>query len=77
MLLDPTLDIYDSNGQAIATNDDWRDTQELPIDSAGLAPGNDREAAVMQAFIPGAYTAIVRGKNGTTGNALVEAYHIQ
>jgi hypothetical protein len=26
---------------------------------------------------PGAYTAIVSGVNGTTGNALVEAYEVR
>jgi hypothetical protein len=32
------------------------------------------EAALVQTSPPGAYTAIVRGQNASTGIALVEAY---
>jgi len=72
-LLDPTLEIHDQNGQ-IAANDDWRTNQETEITASGFAPGDDREAAVVLSLWPGAYTAIVRGKAGGTGNALVEVY---
>ena len=39
-------------------------------------PQDDREAALVTDVSPGSYTAIVRGKNGTTGVALVEIYHL-
>ena len=73
-LADPTLDLYDSNGLLLASNDNWRDTQEAEIIATGIPPGNDLEAAVVITVPPGGTTAIVRGKNGTTGVALVEVY---
>ena len=41
-----------------------------------MAPRDDRESAVLLSLLPGNYTAIVRGKNNTTGVALVEAYRL-
>jgi hypothetical protein len=73
-LPDPTLEVHDGNGALIATNDDWRDTQDLAIIATGLAPANDLESALVATFTPGNYTAIVRGFNNRTGNALVEMY---
>jgi phospholipase/lecithinase/hemolysin len=76
-LLDPTLELYDSNGNQIAANDDWKNPQQQAIQATNLAPSNTKEAAIVAAFLtPGNYTAVVRGKNGTTGVALVEAYRI-
>ena len=75
-LLDPTLELFDSNGNQIANNDDWRDSQEGIITSTGLAPSDDREAALFAHLAAGAYTAVVRGANGTTGVALIEAYNL-
>jgi probable HAF family extracellular repeat protein len=72
-LMDPMLEIHDLNGQ-IAVNDDWRSDQETEIRAAGFAPGDEREAAVILSLWPGNYTAIVRGKGNTGGNALVEVY---
>ena len=37
-LLDPTLALFDAQGSQIATDDDWKDTQESPIEATGLAP---------------------------------------
>jgi len=76
-LTDPTLELHDSNGGIIASNDNWKDTQEAEIEAAGLAPTNDFESAIAATLIPGAYTAIVRGQNNTTGVALVEAYQLE
>jgi hypothetical protein len=73
-LPDPTLAIFDVNGTRIAFNDDWRDTQESDIAGTGLAPLNDLESAIAGTVAPGSYTAIVRGFNDTTGNALVEVF---
>ena len=71
---DTTLDLRDANGTQIASNDDWRSTQQQEIVLAGLAPNDDREATILANLSPGAYTAIVRGKNDSVGIALVEAY---
>jgi WD40 repeat protein len=76
-LSDPTLTLYDSNGSVIGTNDNWREAHQPEIEAAGLAPADDREAALFASLAPGAYTAIVAGKANTTGIGLVEAYHVQ
>ncbi|MDQ3414220.1 MAG: DUF4331 domain-containing protein [Verrucomicrobiota bacterium] len=75
VLADPTLEIYQGD-TLIASNDNWRDTQEAEIIATGLAPQNDLESAVVLTVSPGAYTMIVRGKDGTTGNGLVEGYDL-
>ena len=75
-LQDPTLDLYDSNGVVIMSNDNWRDSQETLLQSSGLTPANDAESAIITSLAPGAYTAIVRGSNDTTGVALVEVYNM-
>ena len=75
-LADPTLELHAGSGALIASNDNWKDTQQAAISTTGLAPPNDKESAILHTFSPGSYTAIVRGKNNTTGVALVEAYDI-
>ena len=76
-LADPTLDLHDANGVIIRSDDNWRDSQESLIQSAGLAPTNDAESAIIRSLTPGSYTAAVRGKDGGTGVALVEVYNLQ
>jgi hypothetical protein len=78
-LANPTLDLVNSSGTVIRTNDNWQDdpAQSAEIQAAGLAPGHTQEAALVQTVSPGQYTAIVRGSGGTTGVGLVEAYNIQ
>jgi hypothetical protein len=76
-LQDPTLSLYDSNGNVMAINDNWRDGQQPEVAAAGLAPTDDREAAIFASLTPGAYTAIVTGKGSATGVGLVEAYNVQ
>jgi hypothetical protein len=73
-LADPLLELHDADGSILATNDNWRDTQEAEIEATGLAPTNDAESAIVSTLAPGNYTAIVRGVGDTTGLALVEAY---
>jgi hypothetical protein len=68
--------LHDSNGTLFASNDNWRSTQQAQILATGLQPSNDAEPAIVATLAPGAYTAIVAGKNNTTGTALVEAYYI-
>ena len=60
----------------IASNDDWRDTQELVIEATGLAPTDNSEAAILAPLPAGAYTAVVRGMEGLAGTALVEMYNL-
>jgi len=75
-LQDPTLELRDSNGNLVAQNDNWRDFQGDAIPTT-LQPGDDRDSAIAITLAPTAYTAIVRGKNGTTGTALVEFYDLK
>jgi arylsulfate sulfotransferase len=76
-LSDPTLTIYDANGSAIASNDNWQsDPNNLVLQRNGLAPPNPVESALVLHLPAGAYTAVVSGASGATGNALVEVYHL-
>jgi hypothetical protein len=75
-LVDPTIELHDGNGMTIASNDDWRDEQETVINATGIPPTKDAESAIVSTLVPGSYTAIVRGKNNTTGVALVELYQL-
>jgi hypothetical protein len=84
-LPDPSLELHDGAGATIATNDNWRSTQigglltsgqSIDIQASLLAPLNDAESAIIATLSPGAYTAVVRGANNTTGIAVVEGYDL-
>ena len=75
-LSDPILELYDGNGALLAKDDDWRMSQEQQLIQTGLAPADDRESAMLLLLQPGAYTAIVRGKDNGTGIGLVEVYNL-
>ena len=77
-LANPTLDLVNSSGTVIRSNNNWKDDpqQRAEIEAAGLAPSHDEEAALVETVAPGAYTAVVRGSTRTTGVGLVEAYNI-
>jgi len=78
VLADPTLELHDSNGTTLITNDDWQDD---PLSASqltfhNLAPQDSREAGIFTSLSPGAYTAILAGSGGGTGIGLVEIYNI-
>jgi len=75
-LQDPTLDLVNSEGAVLRSNNNWKDSQQIEIEAYGLQLADDRESALVQTVPPGNYTAIVRGVGNTNGVALVEAYHI-
>lgn len=75
-LEDPIMELHDSNGATLATNDNWQDTQKTQIEQTGIPPGNVKESAIVSSLPPGGYTAIVRGVNGGVGNAVVEVYNL-
>jgi phospholipase/lecithinase/hemolysin len=75
-LADPTLTLYDNNGVQLGSNDDWRGGQPTAAKATLLAPTNDAESVIVASLPAGNYTAVVRGKNGATGVALVEVYRI-
>lgn len=76
VLADPVLELHDASGAIVASNDNWRSSQQDAIIATGLAPGDDRDAALIAKVAPGNYTAVVRGANNTTGVALVEVYDL-
>ena len=75
-LQDPILELHNAQGATIAFNDNWKSSQQANIQALGFAPGDDRESAVLTNLVNGNYTAIVRGKNGTTGVGLIEVYSL-
>jgi hypothetical protein len=84
-LADPTLELHDSTGALIGSNDNWQHTiiggvitadQVQVIINSGHAPTDPSESAIIATLPPGNYTAIVRGVNNTTGVALVEVYDL-
>jgi hypothetical protein len=81
-LLDPTLEIYRGSTK-ILENDNWKNQTEdgagskTDIQASGLQPTNDKEAVILTTLDPGSYTAVIRGKAGTTGVALAEVYQLQ
>jgi sugar lactone lactonase YvrE len=74
-LADPSLELFDANGQVIASNDDWNDMNEGAIQSSGLQPPNSLESAIRIVLPAGAYTALVGG-HGKPGVGLLEVYNL-
>jgi hypothetical protein len=76
VLADPFLELHNSNGDLIDSNDNWMDHPNMQqVSDAGLAPADPNESALFEILPQGAFTAILSGVGGTTGNALVEAYN--
>jgi hypothetical protein len=78
-LPDPFIELHDGNGSLVTSNDNWQQDslQAVQIQAAGLAPGNALESALFMTLNPGAYTAIVKGAQSTTGVGLVEVFKTQ
>ena len=77
-LNDPSFTVYDQNGSALATNDNWRDDPSAPdLEQNQIAPLNDAEAATILHLPVGAYTAVTIGADGGTGVGLVEIYNLE
>lgn len=76
-LTDPALDLYDSSGILLLSNNDWQDSQAQALRDANLAPTHTLEAALITTLAPGSYTAVARGNTNATGIGLVEVYDLQ
>ena len=76
-LADPVLKVFGPTGQ-IASNDDWRSSQQAEITASGLAPINDKEAAVIVNLTDtdSNYTAILSAATGAQGIGLIEVYDL-
>ena len=76
-LADPTLELHGPAGELIASNDNWvTSPQKQAISDSGIAPSDDREAAIVATLAEGSYTAVVAGVGGSTGVGLVEIYDL-
>jgi hypothetical protein len=76
-LADPFVELHDSSGAIIASNDNWRMNSNFQdIIDTGLAPTSALESALLITLDPGSYTAIVHGASDGSGIALVEAYDL-
>jgi hypothetical protein len=77
-LADPVLELHGPGAFVTITNDNWTENpaQAAAILATGIAPTNNLEAAIDTTLNPGAYTAVVQGKNNTSGVALIEVYDL-
>ena len=76
VLADPILEVRGPNGALIASNDNWRSTQQTEIEMTGLQPSQDAESAIVADLAATDHTAIVRGTNNGTGIGVVEVYDL-
>jgi len=80
VLADPALVLTTAAGTALASNDDWGNDPAVAAAAAGVGafalPAASKDAALIITLPPGAYTALVTGKNATSGVALVEVYDL-
>jgi uncharacterized repeat protein (TIGR03803 family) len=80
-LANPTLELHQGD-TTVATNDNWKindqthQSQEADIRATTIPPTNDLESAIVATLNPGNYTAILAGKDGSTGIGVVEAYDL-
>ncbi len=51
-------------------------TQRSQIEGTPFQPADDREAVIIASLPPAAYTAVLTGKNQTTGIGLLEIYDL-
>jgi hypothetical protein len=75
-LSDPILELHDGNGTTIASDDNWKDSQQSEIEATTIPPSKDLESAIVRTLVPGNYTAVLRGVNNSTGIGLIEVYNL-
>lgn len=73
-LADPVVQVRGSNNGLLVANDNWRDTQEAEIEGTPFEPQNDLESVIIVTLQPGAYTAVLSGKDQGAGVGLIEIY---
>ena len=76
-LADPVIELRDASGTLLASNNDWKDSQEATISATHLSPTNDRESAILTILPGGAFTALVGSATGDPGTVVLEVYHLQ
>jgi hypothetical protein len=76
-LSNPRLDLFDGDGNLVASNDNWQDSQAAEIAATGLAPSDPLEAAILLILPRGVYTAVLSPADGVAhGVALAELYKL-
>jgi hypothetical protein len=78
-LIDPVLELHDSSGALLETNDNWVDSiDKHAILDSGAAPGNNLESAIIRALPSNGaqYTAILHGSNNGIGVGVVEVFDL-
>jgi hypothetical protein len=79
-LFDPVLELFDSEGERIAANDDWQtDSNAGDVEASTLAPKDSKEPALFRRLPANEttlYTAVISGKAGATGIGIVEVYDL-
>ena len=80
VLKDPKLEVRDSSGSVIASNDDWSSNAasvKTAITTTGLMNGyRDKDAAIILSVTSGSYFVDVYSQDGDSGGALVEVYDL-
>jgi hypothetical protein len=79
VLADPMLELRDSNGSLLVSNDNWQDdpASAAQLSANGLAPSDPKESGIFASLPAGQFTAILAGKNGGIGLGLVEIYNLR
>lgn len=79
LLADPTLELHNANGTPTIVNDNWQDdpASAALLTTNNFAPEDPHEAAIFITLPAGPYTAILAGRDGSSGLGLVEIYNLQ
>ena len=80
VMTDPTLELHNANGTIMISNDDWESdaVSAAQLIANGLALPHPKEAGIFTSLAPpGQFTAVVAGKDGGIGIALVEIYNLR
>jgi hypothetical protein len=72
-LADPVIELHGPAGFSTTVNDNWADGDCFTFGSS-LQPPNSLESAICGTLAPGAYTAVIKGKNNGVGVGVVEVY---
>ncbi|MEO6004287.1 MAG: DUF1800 family protein [Opitutus sp.] len=77
-LADPLLDLHNSTGAIIASNDNWAPGDAATMSTVGAfsLPAGSKDSAIVRSLAPGGYSAVVSGVGKTTGISLIEIYEI-
>ena len=79
VLADPMIQVYDSNNNMVAENNDWDPSLSTTFSSVGafaLQSGSKDAAMIVTLQAGTAYTVQCKGADGGTGQALIEVYEL-